>query len=52
MIRTKGEAGTGDVRSRKYHARQMTDEIRIVQNAPEEELMSLAKSMALPMSYC
>ncbi|HAW70201.1 MAG TPA: pyridoxal 5'-phosphate synthase lyase subunit PdxS [Firmicutes bacterium] len=48
MIRTKGEAGTGDVVEAVRHARQMTDEIRIVQNAPEEELMSLAKEYGAP----
>ena len=48
MIRTKGEAGTGDVVEAVRHARQMTDKIRIVQNAPEEELMSLAKEYGAP----
>lgn len=48
MIRTKGEAGTGDVVEAVRHARQMMDEIRIVQNAPEEELMSLAKEYGAP----
>jgi len=48
MMRTKGEAGTGDVVEAVRHARQMMDEIRIVQNAPEEELMSLAKEYGAP----
>lgn len=48
MIRTKGEAGTGDVVEAVRHARQVMDDIRRVQNAPEEELMTIAKDLGAP----
>ncbi|NLG83777.1 MAG: pyridoxal 5'-phosphate synthase lyase subunit PdxS [Firmicutes bacterium] len=48
MIRTKGEAGTGDVVEAVRHVRTMMEEIRLVQNAPQEELMTLAKEMGAP----
>ncbi|MGQ9778420.1 MAG: pyridoxal 5'-phosphate synthase lyase subunit PdxS [Bacillota bacterium] len=48
MIRTKGEAGTGDVAEAVRHVRTMMEEIRRVQNAPQEELMTLAKEMGAP----
>lgn len=48
MIRTKGEAGTGDVVEAVRHMRAMMDEIRRLQNMPEEELMAAAKEMAAP----
>ena len=48
MIRTKGEAGTGDVVEAVRHVRTMMEEIRRVQNAPQEELMTLAKEMGAP----
>ena len=40
MIRTKGEAGTGNVVEAVTHMRQITDEMRRVKSAPAEELMS------------
>lgn len=43
MIRTKGEAGTGNVVEAVTHIRRIMDEIRRVKNAPKEELMSLSK---------
>jgi pyridoxal 5'-phosphate synthase pdxS subunit len=43
MIRTKGEAGTGDVVEAVRHMRTITSEIRHVQNAREDELYVLAK---------
>lgn len=48
MIRTKGEAGTGDVVEAVRHIRQVMDDIRRVHHAPEEELMSLAKELNAP----
>src|SRR5476649_257404 len=43
MIRTKGEAGTGDVVEAVRHMRTIMAEIREVQNAREDELYVLAK---------
>ena len=40
MIRTKGEAGTGDVVEAVRHARTVLGEIRRLQLMPDEELMS------------
>jgi len=48
MIRTKGEAGTGDVVEAVRHARSVLGEIRQLQNMPPEELMSFAKAIGAP----
>ncbi|OGO09106.1 MAG: pyridoxal biosynthesis lyase PdxS [Chloroflexi bacterium RBG_13_60_9] len=48
MIRTKGEAGTGDIVEAVRHARSVWGEIRRLQNLPEEELMAFAKSIGAP----
>ena len=48
MIRTKGEAGTGDVVEAVRHARSVLGEIRRLQNMPEEELMGFAKDIGAP----
>ncbi len=48
MIRTKGEAGTGDVVEAVRHARSVLGEIRRLQTMPEEELMALAKELGAP----
>ncbi|MBP7330735.1 MAG: pyridoxal 5'-phosphate synthase lyase subunit PdxS [Firmicutes bacterium] len=48
MIRTKGEAGTGNVVEAVRHIRMVMGEIRRVQNMPKEELMSAAKDMGAP----
>ncbi len=48
MIRTKGEAGTGDVIEAVRHARSVLGEIRRLQSMPEEELMSYAKEIGAP----
>ncbi len=48
MIRTKGEAGTGNVVEAVRHMRAVWDEIRRLQNMPEEELMAAAKAMGAP----
>jgi pyridoxal 5'-phosphate synthase pdxS subunit len=48
MIRTKGEAGTGDVIEAVRHARSVLGEIRRLQNMPEEELMGFSKDIGAP----
>jgi len=48
MMRTKGEAGTGDVVEAVRHARTVLGEIRQIQNMPEEELMAFAKNIGAP----
>ena len=50
MIRTKGEAGTGDVIEAVRHARAVLGEIRRLQNMPDEELMTYAKNIGAPYS--
>ncbi len=49
MIRTKGEAGTGDVVEAVRHARTVLGDIRRLQSLPEEELMSFAKEIGAPL---
>lgn len=49
MIRTKGEAGTGDVVQAVKHMRMITGEIRMLQSAREDELFQKAKE--LQVSY-
>jgi pyridoxal 5'-phosphate synthase pdxS subunit len=48
MIRTKGEAGTGDVVEAVFHGRTVLGEIRMLMNLPEEELMTFAKEIGAP----
>lgn len=48
MIRTKGEAGTGDVIEAVRHARSVLGEIKHLQTKPEEELMTYAKEINAP----
>jgi len=48
MIRTKGEAGTGNVVEAVRHARAVLGEIRRLGTMPPEELMSIAKEMGAP----
>ncbi|MPQ32906.1 pyridoxal 5'-phosphate synthase lyase subunit PdxS [Clostridium estertheticum] len=50
MIRTKGEAGTGNVVEAVKHMRCIMDEIRKVKNAPKEELMTIAKEFRAPIN--
>jgi pyridoxal 5'-phosphate synthase pdxS subunit len=50
MIRTKGEAGTGDVVEAVRHARSVFGEIRRLQSMPNEELMTFAKEIGAPFS--
>lgn len=48
MIRTKGEAGTGNVVEAVRHMRAVMGGIRRLQAMPEEELMAAAKQMGAP----
>ncbi|MBU0928596.1 MAG: pyridoxal 5'-phosphate synthase lyase subunit PdxS [Spirochaetes bacterium] len=48
MIRTKGEAGTGDIVEAVRHLREIDDGIRAVLAAPKEELMTIAKELGAP----
>jgi pyridoxal 5'-phosphate synthase pdxS subunit len=48
MIRTKGEAGTGDVVEAVRHARSVLGEIRRLQTMPDDELMSYSKDLGAP----
>lgn len=48
MMRTKGEAGTGDVIEAVKHMRVIKDEIARVASLPYEELMTVAKEMGAP----
>jgi len=49
MIRTKGEAGTGNVVEAVRHMRTVMDHIRKLQNMPEDELMAEAKNLGAPL---
>ena len=48
MIRTKGEAGTGDVVQAVSHMRAMNKDIRRIQTLREDELYEAAKEMQVP----
>ena len=48
MIRTKGEAGTGNVVEAVRHARSVLGSIRKLKVTPPEELMTIAKEMGAP----
>jgi len=48
MIRTKGEAGTGDIVEAVRHLRTVTDEIRRLQGLRAEQLMTAAKELGAP----
>jgi len=48
MIRTKGEAGTGDVVEAVRHARKIMGEIRAVSSMDEDELYTYAKEIRAP----
>ena len=49
MIRTKGEAGTGNVVEAVRHMRAVQDGIRRLINMPEDELMAEAKALGAPL---
>src|SRR5450759_5164316 len=48
MIRTKGEAGTGDVVEAVRHARAVLGDIRRLQSMPDEEVMAFSKEIGAP----
>jgi pyridoxal 5'-phosphate synthase pdxS subunit len=48
MIRTKGEAGTGDIVEAVRHARSVLGEIRRLQTMLDEELMAYSKEIRAP----
>jgi len=48
MIRTKGEAGTGDVIEAVRHMRTLMDDIRVLSSLPKDQLMSAARDMGAP----
>jgi pyridoxal 5'-phosphate synthase pdxS subunit len=49
MIRTKGEAGTGNIVEAVRHMRAVMDAIRKLVNMPKEELVAEAKAMGAPL---
>jgi len=49
MIRTKGEAGTGDVVEAVRHIRTLHKEIRMLQTMDDDEVFTLAKTMGAPL---
>ena len=48
MIRTKGEAGTGNIVEAVRHMRAVMDGVCRIQRTPQEELMALAKEIGAP----
>ena len=48
MMRTKGEAGTGNVVEAVRHMRTLMDDIRRVAHLPEDELPAIAKELSAP----
>src|SRR2546427_9670380 len=49
MIRTKGEAGTGDVNSAVTHMRAITSQLRHLTTLGSEELVRAAKDLGAPL---
>ncbi len=49
MIRTKGEAGTGDIVEAVRHMRTVQDEIRRLQTLSEDEIYAAAKDLQAPL---
>jgi len=49
MIRTKGEAGTGNVVEAVRHIRTLHKEIRMLQTMDDDEVFTLAKEMGAPL---
>ena len=49
MIRTKGEAGTGDIVEAVRHMRSVQDHIRKLQNMPDDELVVEARDLAVSL---
>jgi len=51
MIRTKGEAGTGNIVEAVRHMRTVTDGIRKLAGLSQEELMAQAKELGAPFEF-
>ncbi len=49
MIRTKGEAGTGDIVEAVRHMRSLHGGIRKLASAPDDELANIAKELGAPL---
>ena len=49
MIRTKGEAGTGNIVEAVRHMRTVMDGIRKLQNMPDDELVAESKNIGAPL---
>jgi len=49
MIRTKGEAGTGNVMNAVYHARTINKEIKLLNGMDEDELDAYSKKERVPL---
>lgn len=49
MIRTKGEAGTGDIVEAVRHLRTISEDIKKLQVAPQEALVTYAKELGAPL---
>jgi pyridoxal 5'-phosphate synthase pdxS subunit len=49
MIRTKGEAGTGDIVEAVRHMRAVWDGMRKLKSLPEDEIMAEAKALSAPL---
>jgi pyridoxal 5'-phosphate synthase pdxS subunit len=49
MIRTKGEAGTGDIVEAVRHMRTVQDEIRRIRNKADDEIYTTAKELGAPL---
>ena len=52
MIRTKGEAGTGNIVEAVRHARKVIGEMRRIQNMTDDELMATARGPARSLRTC
>ncbi len=50
MIRSKGEAGTGDVKEAVRHLRSITGDIRAITQADSAELYNWAKQLQAPVT--
>ncbi len=50
MLRTKGEAGTGNIVEAVRHIRRVNSQIRVVQSKPNDELMTYAKEIGAPFA--
>ena len=51
MIRTKGEAGTGDIVEAVRHARTVMGQIRSLEAKPDDELMTYARDIGAPYEW-